>query len=260
MENISPYTHHTNNTYTQYRCGNHILGHRIVDPALHNYDDAQLKWYENPVDIPEPTRLVMFEIRRCYLCGDLQPGKGTIDSGNCESDVGIYHEGVGDHPYGYRMCLKCKPYYLAALKKRLGPVWRFRKQFDENRDVDSNVPVTLWVARTRYDEHGNRVRTGNMPFRYSLWHVARWPPVTYTDKHKAERDPTYVNEDCLIAESNTEPVTKLVSIDDMFITNYGSIADPNYDPNVDDPLNRYNDEQRLQLRDEEMRRIMALEW
>lgn len=245
--------------YTQYRCSIPNLGSRVVDPALNMYDDAQLQWYENPVDIPEPARLVMFEIRRCYLCGDLRPGNGMVDSGNCESDVGIYHEGVGEHPYGYRMCLECKPYYLSALKHKLGPVWRFRRQFDQNRAIDSHVPLKLWVARTRYDEHGTRVRTGNMPFKYSSWHVARWSPLKYIDKHKSEQDPEYVNEDCLIVASNDESVSKLVNIDDIFITNYGSIADPNYDPNTDDPLNRYTRDQRQRMCEEEIQRLADFE-
>jgi hypothetical protein len=245
--------------YTQYRCGNPTLGSRVVDPALNMYYDSQLQWYENPVDIPEPARLVMFEVRRCYLCGDVQPGQGSIESGNCESDIGIYHEGVGEHPFGYRMCLECKPFYLNALKKKLGPLWRFRKQFDENRAVDSHAPLTLWVARTRYDEEGNRVRIGNTPFKYSAWHIARWSPVKYVDKYRAERDVTYVNEDCLVVASNTESVTKLVNIDDLFITNYGSIVDPNYDPNTDDPLNKYSYAQRQQLREEEIQRLAHVE-
>jgi hypothetical protein len=41
----------------------------------------------------------------------------------------------------------------------------------------------------------------------------------------------------------------------LFITNYGSIADPNYDPSTDDPLNKYSHEQRQQLREEEMQRL-----
>jgi hypothetical protein len=245
-------------SYIQYRCGNHNLGHRLVDPALNMYDDAQLKWYENPVDIPEPARLVMFEIRRCYLCGHVQPGNGTVDSGNCESDVGIYHEGVGNHPYGYRMCLECKPYYLNALKNKLGPVWRFRQQFDHNCLSDCHTPLHLWVARTRYDENGNRVRTGNMPFKYTSWHVARWSPLKYIDKYKVEQDPAYVNESCLIVASNDESVTKLVNIDDLFITNYGSISDPNYDPNMDDPLNKYSHEQRQQMHKEEIQRLARI--
>ncbi len=249
------------NSYTQYRCSNPNLGSRVVDPALNMYDANQLKWYENPIDIPEPTRLVMFEIRRCYLCGDLRPGKGMVDSGNCESDVGIYHEGVGEHPYGYRMCLECKPYYLSALKNKIGPIWRFRQQFDEERLCGSvcNAPLHLWVARTRYDENGNRVRTGNMPFRYTIWHIARWSPLKYIDKYKAEQDPDYVDEDCVIVESDDETVTKLVNIDDLFITNYGSITDPNYDPNTDDPLHKYSHEQRKCMREEEMRRISQLD-
>jgi len=150
---------------------------------------------------------------------------------------------------------------LSALKNKIGPIWRFRQQFDEERLCGSvcNAPLHLWVARTRYDENGNRVRTGNMPFRYTIWHIARWSPLKYIDKYKAEQDPDYVDEDCVIVESDDETVTKLVNIDDLFITNYGSITDPNYDPNTDDPLHKYSHEQRKCMREEEMRRISQLD-
>jgi hypothetical protein len=38
--------------------------------------------------------------------------------------------------------------------------------------------------------------------------------------------------------SNPEPMSKLVSVMDVFFANRGSLDDPNYDPNVDDPLNQ----------------------
>jgi hypothetical protein len=38
--------------------------------------------------------------------------------------------------------------------------------------------------------------------------------------------------------SGAEPMSKTVSVMDVFFANRGSLTDPNYDPNVDDPLNQ----------------------
>jgi hypothetical protein len=38
--------------------------------------------------------------------------------------------------------------------------------------------------------------------------------------------------------SGAEPMSKCVSVMDLFFANRGSRTDPNYDPNVDDPLNQ----------------------
>jgi hypothetical protein len=40
------------------------------------------------------------------------------------------------------------------------------------------------------------------------------------------------------AISRAEPMSKCVSVMDVFFANRGSLTDPNYDPNVDDPLNQ----------------------
>jgi hypothetical protein len=47
---------------------------------------------------------------------------------------------------------------------------------------------------------------------------------------------------------------KTVSVMDVFFANRGSLTDPNYDPNVDDPLNQVR---HLTL--DEKREIMRLE-
>jgi len=36
----------------------------------------------------------------------------------------------------------------------------------------------------------------------------------------------------------SEPMSKLVSVMDVFFANLGSLGDANYDPNEDDPLNQ----------------------
>jgi hypothetical protein len=39
-------------------------------------------------------------------------------------------------------------------------------------------------------------------------------------------------------DSGADPMSKTVSVMDVFFANRGSLTDPNYDPNVDDPLNQ----------------------
>ena len=53
---------------------------------------------------------------------------------------------------------------------------------------------------------------------------------------------------------NAEPMSKTVSVMDVFFANRGSLTDPNYNPNVDDPLNQVR---HLTL--DEKREIMRLE-
>ena len=60
--------------------------------------------------------------------------------------------------------------------------------------------------------------------------------------------------------SKAEPMSKLVSVMDVFFANRGSLEDPNYDPNVDDPLNQIR-HMPLDEKREIMRRHSApFEW
>ena len=200
-----------------------------------NLTDDQKAWVSNPdPDIPEPTRLVMFQMRKCYLCGDVQT---HADTG--ENIHEIFTESVGEHPYGYRMCNICKPRFRKALFKRISPIWRFRLQHER----DNNAMI--WVARTRRDEYGNRIRTGSTPYTYSpQWNVCNWVTRIYKDKLKLADDPTHAGEDCVTVENRAEQISKLVSVKDLFIINYGSLANSVYNPNDDDPLNLYTDGER----------------
>ena len=228
---------------TQYRCGNLALPSRTIDPAL--YTDDQLEWFAAPdPKIPEPMRLVMIEMLRCYLCGDLQCASGDSNS---DSNDAIYNESAGEHMYGYRMCVECKIYFRRALFKQLAPIWRFRLRHEIARANKNYVRIPVWVARTRYDDNGVRVRTGPMPHKYSKWAIIRWVTTKYNDKYRAKRDPAYSSDACVMIESLVEPLIKLASVSDLFIINYGSIADPEYDPNIDDPMNRYSEEEKARL-------------
>ena len=228
---------------TQHRCGNVALASRTINPAL--YTDEQLEWFVDPdPKIPEPMHLVIIEMLRCYLCGDLTRRGDNADN----LDEQIHHESAGEHVYGYRMCTECKPYFRRALFKQIAPIWRFRLLHETVNNINqmcTRVPV--WVARTRYDDGGNRVRSGTMPYKYSQWTIIRWVTTKYHDKYKEERDPAYSGEDCVIVESLADLLIKLVPVSDLFIINYGSITDPDYDPNVDDPMNRYSDDEKVRM-------------
>lgn len=224
---------------TQHRCGNLALASRTINPAL--YTDDQLEWFVDPdPKIPEPMRLVIIEMLRCYLCGDRQAASGN--------DSVIHHESAGEHVYGYRMCTECKTYFRKSLFKQIAPIWRFRLLHETVSNINqSYTRVPVWVARTRYDNNGVRIRSSLMPYKYSQWTIIRWVTIKYHDNYKAERDPAYSGEDCVMIESLNELLVKLISVSDLFIINYGSIADPEYDPNVDDPMNRYSDDEKARL-------------
>lgn len=230
----------SNKVIKQYRCDNPELPHRIIDPAL--YTDREMEWFADPnLRLPEPMRLIMIQAYRCYLCGEMQA-----------SDDTIRQEHVGEHPYGYRYCTDCEPYFRKGLFNQIAPIWRIRLQYEEPLASGGRYERSpVWIARTRYDENGVRVRTGSAPYVYSQWTIVRWIPKKHVDKYRVQQDdPTYIGYDySIVVESLSlsEPLTKLVSVKDVFIINYGSIADPAYDPNTDDPLNKYSESEKTQM-------------
>jgi len=92
-------------------------------------------------------------------------------------------------------------------------------------------------------------------------HIHQFPRIS---PHDGETT-IYEEEDCLVCEqieevimddSESATVTKLVSLRDIYITNLPLLTDHTdttavlyYDPNIDDPLNKYSDkEQRAMFR------------
>jgi hypothetical protein len=101
------------------------------------------------------------------------------------------------------------------------------------------------VHRTRRDEFGKSDRTNSgRPFRYTRWFVSSWITRKSINKHDPSVEP--FEEDLICVEewmernmeSGAEPMSKCVSVMDLFFANRGSRTDPNYDPNADDPLNQ----------------------
>jgi len=212
---------------TQHRNGDHALPHRTIDPRL--YDESEIDWYGAGV-LPPPMRMCFIMAHKCYLCGDMQPSGDAIH-GECTEH---YNE-------GYRFCTACAPYFRQALYKTLAPIWRFRLEADRRRS-----PV--WVHRTRRDESGKSDRTNSgRPFRYTRWFISSWITRKSINRYDPNVEPfeedlvcveEWLDDDENKAESGAEPMSKTVSVMDVFFANRGSLTDPQYDPNVDDPLNQ----------------------
>lgn len=206
---------------TQHRLGNHSLPHRTIDPRL--YDQSEIDWYATGT-LPPPLYMCFIYALKCYLCGDMQASSDDI--------CGEFTENFKE---GYRFCTACQPYVRQALYKTLAPIWRFRLEYER---VDRRSPV--WVHRTRRDEHGNSDRTNSgRPFRYTRWFVSSWITRKSINKHDPSVEP--FEEDIICVEEWNAPsdaMSKTVSVMDVFFANRGSLEDPNYDPNVDDPLNQ----------------------
>jgi len=215
---------------TQHRLGNHELPHRTIDPRL--YDECEIQWYGAGV-LPPPMYMCFIIANKCYLCGD--------------SSDDIHGECTENFKEGYRFCGACVPYFRQALYKTLAPIWRFR--LESERADRRRSP--LWVHRTRRDESGKSDRTNSgRPFRYTRWFVSSW--ITRKSINRCDPSVEPFEEDLVCVEewmdhddndeirsvSGAEPMSKTVSVMDVFFANRGSLTDPNYDPNVDDPLNQ----------------------
>lgn len=207
---------------TQHRLGDHSLPHRTIDPSL--YYQHEIDWYGKGV-LPPPMHMCFIYAVKCYLCGDLQSSSDDISG-----------EFTEDHREGYRFCSACAPYFRKALYKTLAPIWRFRLEYECVR-----VPrPPIWVHRTRRDESGKSDRTNSgRPFRYTRWFVTSWISRKSINRHDPNVEP--FEEDLICVEEWNvlgDAMSKLVSVMDVFFANRGSLHDPNYDPNVDDPLNQ----------------------
>ena len=204
---------------TQHRNGDHALPYRTIDPRL--YDQCEIDWYGAGI-LPPPMRMCFVMAYKCYLCGD--------------SSDDIHGECTEHHNEGYRFCTACAPYFRQALYKTLAPIWRFR--LESERADRRRSPV--WVHRTRRDESGKSDRTNSgRPFRYTRWFVSSWITRKSINRHDPTVEP--FEEDLVCVEEwldGADPMSKTVSVMDVFFANRGSLTDPNYDPNVDDPLNQ----------------------
>jgi len=225
---------------TQHRMGNNELPHRTIDPVM--YDQSEIDWYGSGI-LPLPLYTCFIIARKCYLCGDMQASSDDIH-GECTES---YKE-------GYRFCTECAPYFRQALYKTLAPIWRFRLEYEQARDMRSPI----WVHRSRRDESGKSDRTNSgRPYRYTHWFVSSWISRKSINKHDPNPENHFEEDLIYVEEWNVQfgaAMSKVVSVMDVFFANRGSINDPKYDPNVDDPLNQNRhmtlDEKRAIMRRE----------
>jgi len=237
---------------TQYRRGDRNLAHRVIDISKKAYKEEEMQWYADPeAKIPPPMRLVMISMLRCYLCGDFQ-----------KTEDDIHYEGVGQHTMGYRYCTECRPHFLESLYKTITPVVKFRREYEAwlaSTDKTVHERPSIWVARTRRDENGRRIVKGNTPHIYTKWRVINWITLKHQFPRISPEDgDTIINEeeDSLVCEqieevfmddSESGTITKLVPLRDIYIVNLPLLANPavfDYDPNTDDPLNKYSDKEQ----------------
>ncbi len=232
----------------QHRLGNHNLPYRRINVDL--YTDAEKEWYITGV-LQRPIRAVMIYQLKCYCCGDFQT-----------TDDDIHWESTdADNQLGYKYCSDCKPYFRQALFKTLAPIWSLRLKYEywnEQNNLDLERPF-IWVNRTRRDTERKRDVLGTSPYRYTKWRVLSWVTTKYNMPHPSSDGATvvYDDEDCITIEQLTEQIveggeyftlTKLVSVMDVVIINQGMLNDPdNYDPNIDDPLNKYTYEEKTRF-------------
>lgn len=228
---------------TQHRNGDLNAPHRTIDPAL--YEKSEIDWYDSGI-LPPPLYMSFIVVRKCYLCGDMQ-ASGDDVHGEC----------AGHFKEGYRYCTACAPYFRQSLCKTLAPIWRFRLAYEKAmNDPTGVVRIPIWVHRTRRDESGKSDRTNSgRPFRYTRWFIVSWIPQKSINTHDPNPDNHFEDDLIHVEEYDVqlgEAMSKLVSVMDVFFANQGSLDDPNYDPNVDDPLNQIRhmtlDEKRAIMR------------
>lgn len=210
---------------TQHRMGNNELPHRTIDPVM--YDQSEIDWYGTGI-LPMPFYICFIIARKCYLCGDIQASSDDIH-GECTEN---YKE-------GYRFCTECAPYFRQTLYKILAPIWRFRLEYEQARDMRNPI----WVHRSRRDESGKSDRTNSgRPYRYTRWFITSWISRKSINNHDPNPENHFEEDLICVEEWNVQfgaAMSKVVSVMDVFFANRGSIDDLNYDPNTDDPLNQF---------------------
>ena len=242
---------------TQHRLGDHSLPYRVINPD--NYTEEEMKWYVTGEIPASPMSICMTYAKKCYLCGDFQ-----------ENQEEMRFESAGEHPFGYKFCKDCEPYFRRDMRERLNLacIWEMRLAYEEwRKDIKSSPPSApkpekpfIWVNRTRRDENGQRDMVSNRPYIYTKWRIINWVPKKFSMVHYDETTKEVVRAEeygVVVEQIDEQPnivndeymcLTKIVPIYDILAINY-DINTPNtqntlknlstYDPNKDDPLNKY---------------------
>lgn len=257
---------------TQHRLGDHSLPHRVINPE--HYTKEEMEWYIKGEIPASPMSICMTYAKKCYLCGDFQ-----------ENQEDMRFESAGQHPFGYKFCKDCEPYFRRDMHDRLqlSCIWELRLAYEKwcqdvtstyytNNSVEKPAGQFIWVNRTRRDENGARDMASKRPYKYTKWRIINWVPKKFQMVHYDETTKEVVQSEeygLVVEQIDTEEqiqiqnqnvvggeymtLTKIVPLYDILAINFdiGTPGTPNrlknlntYDPNIDDPLNKYTYEDK----------------
>ena len=258
---------------TQHRLGDHSLPYRVINPD--NYTREEMDWYVTGKIPPHPISICMTFAKKCYLCGDFQ-----------EHQEDMRFESSGQHPYGYKFCKDCEPYFRRDMRDRLklSCIWEVRVAYEEWRKFVQSPAYTdtpsaenptkpnpnhkpekpfIWMNRTRRDENGQRDMVSKRPYRYTKWYIIDWVPKKFEMVHYDETTNQVICGEeygVLVEQLDTDEqpnimngeymcLTKIVPIYDILAINFDLQTKTlknlsTYDPNNDDPLNKYTYEEK----------------
>ena len=257
---------------TQHRLGDHSQPYRRVNPD--NYTSEELRWYVTGEIPASPMSLCMTYAKKCYLCGDFQ-----------QEQEDMRFESAGEHPFGYKFCKDCEPYFRRDMRDRLklSSIWELRVAYEEWRkfvqspeyaDTPADEKPTanpinpikpfIWVNRTRRDENGQRDMVSKRPYRYSKWRIINWVPKKFEMPHYDEVTHQVIRAEeygVVVEQIDEQPnimndeymcLTKIVPIYDILAINFDLQRKTlknlsTYDPNEDDPLNKYTYETKVKM-------------
>lgn len=251
---------------TQHRLGDHSLPYRRIDPQY--YTKEELEWYIKGEIPASPMSICMTYAKKCYLCGDFQ-----------ENQEDMRFESAGQHPFGYKFCKDCEPYFRRDMHDRLllSCIWELRLAYEKWRQdvtstyyadasVEKPAGQFVWVNRTRRDENGARDMASKRPYKYTKWRIINWVPKKFQMVHYDETTKEVVQSEeygLVVEQIYTEEqiqnqnvvggeymtLTKIVPLYDIWAINFDMKTNKlknlsTYDPNEDDPLNKYTYEDK----------------
>jgi hypothetical protein len=254
---------------TQHRLGDHSLPYRVINPE--HYTSEELRWYVTGEIPASPMSMCMIYAKKCYLCGDFQ-----------QEQEDMRFESAGEHPFGYKFCKDCEPYFRRDMQGRLklSCIWELRVAYEEWRKfVQSpeyaNTPADekptakpekpfVWVNRTRRDENGQRDMISIRPYIYTKWRIINWVPKKFEMSHYDEATHQVIRAEeygVVVEQIDEQPnimndeymcLTKIVPIYDILAINFDMKTNKmknlsTYDPNEDDPLNKYMYEAKVEM-------------
>jgi len=253
----------------QHRLGDHSLPYRRINPE--DYTQEEMDWYVTGRIPPQPMSICMTYAKKCYLCGDFQ-----------ENQEDMRFESGGEHPLGYKFCKDCEPYFQRDMygRLKLSCIWELRVMYEEwrkfwqspNSPDHASAPASIpgrpviWVNRTRRDENGQRDIVSKRPYRYTKWKIACWVPRKFETLHYDETTKKVITTEeygLIVEQIDAEPqvsdmvgdsytIRKIVPLYDILVTNFDISTTPPtlknhnaYDPNKDDPLNKYTYDDKI---------------